>query len=66
MQRKSAPRAVCECGGELPRPLPHACPHCGAVISSVRQSRSPFIRQLLIILATFAALVGFLMWLLTQ
>ncbi|HUG68830.1 MAG TPA: hypothetical protein VMM76_13870 [Pirellulaceae bacterium] len=60
------PRIVCECGGELPRPLPHVCPHCGAVISSVRRSATPLIVQLIVVTATFAALVGFLAWLLLR
>ncbi|MEX0820086.1 MAG: hypothetical protein WD070_10860 [Pirellulaceae bacterium] len=59
-------RIVCECGGELPRPMPHVCPYCGAVISSVRRSRAPMIVQTLIALATFAVLLGFVVWLLSR
>ncbi|MEO8496910.1 MAG: hypothetical protein ABI614_17705 [Planctomycetota bacterium] len=60
-----APRIICDCGGELPRPIPHVCPHCGAVISSVRHSIAPMVLQVIIAVATFAALIGFLVWLLS-
>ncbi len=61
-----APRIICECGGELPRPMPHVCPHCGAVISSVRRSFAPMILQIIIAIVAFAALIAFLMWLLSR
>ena len=60
------PRIFCECGGELPRPMPHVCPHCGAVISSVRRRVGPLIVQLIIVITTFAVLIAFLAWLLSE
>ncbi len=56
---------TCDCGGELSRPLPVHCPHCGKLLTSVKHSRLPLVKGLLVIGATFAVLAGFL-WFLLQ
>ena len=37
-RRASSTRLVCDCGGEVPRPRPAHCPHCGKLIVSIRRS----------------------------
>ncbi len=54
---------VCECGGQLDRPIPKACPHCGAILAGVKVRIWPAVLGLLLILAMFAVLVGFAIWL---
>lgn len=56
----TAPRIFCDCGGELPRPLPQACPHCGSEITTLRRSYWPVIRAALFVLGLFAVLLLFL------
>jgi len=55
-------RIFCDCGGELPRPLPRVCPHCGGHIVRVRRRWWTIALPLLIIVAIFAALVTFVAW----
>jgi len=50
------PKLVCECGGEITRPIPARCPHCGAVLTGVRRALTPAILRLLLIAAMFAVL----------
>lgn len=57
-------RIVCQCGGQLPRPVPRVCPHCGAAITTLRSSSWPWVWQVLSVAAVFGLLVGFLCWLL--
>ena len=56
MNRK--PRLVCECGGEVPRPIPPSCPHCGRVIAAVRRPVIAWLWPLIVIGLFFALLVG--------
>lgn len=54
-------RLTCECGGEIPRPVPGRCPHCGKRIARVRRGvdwLSPLIIALL-----FLAVLAALYWL---
>jgi hypothetical protein len=63
MSRKE--RIECDCGGELSRPVPTRCPHCGARIVAIRRRR-PLLVAFLIIGSIFAALVAFLHWMLSS
>lgn len=49
----------CTCGGDVHRPIPHRCPHCGARIRGVRR-RLPW--GLLLVPLMFAALLAFVYW----
>jgi hypothetical protein len=55
-------RLVCECGGEIGRPLPLHCPHCGARLVGVRRRWSSILVPILAIGGMFAALVAFVWW----
>ncbi|MCA9267993.1 MAG: hypothetical protein KDA41_05955 [Planctomycetales bacterium] len=55
-------RIVCACGGELRRPVPSHCPHCGARIAAVRRRMWPLVWPLLLIAGMFAALLAYLAW----
>ena len=55
---------ACDCGGELPRPMPIRCPHCGRPIVAIRRRRWPLAMAVLIIGLIFAALLAYLRWLL--
>jgi len=55
-------RMVCQCGGELPRPLPAKCPHCGAVLGRVRRSLWSQLYPPLIVAGLFTAVVAFVVW----
>lgn len=57
-------RIVCACGGQLSRPLPPVCPHCGAVITGVRRRAVPAVAGLLLVLAMFGLLLLFAWWML--
>jgi hypothetical protein len=57
-------KLVCACGGEVPRPLPPSCPHCGKPISGVRRPVWSLVWPLAVIILLFAVLVGYLWWLL--
>jgi len=59
-------KIACDCGGELPRPLPTECPHCGAPIVTRRRRWWPVMIGLLIVGSMFAALVLYLRWLLGE
>ena len=54
-------RLTCACGGEVPRPLPTNCPHCGRRITRVRR-KADWIGPLVVVLL-FAALIVLLIWL---
>jgi hypothetical protein len=54
-------RLTCSCGGELSRPLPIHCPHCGKRITRVRR-RTDWLGALIVLLL-FAAVVLLLIWL---
>jgi hypothetical protein len=54
-------RLTCSCGGELSRPLPTRCPHCGKRITRLRR-RIDWLGPLLVLLL-FAAIVWLLVWL---
>lgn len=56
-------RITCGCGGDLSRPLPKVCPHCGAEIEGVRYRLWPRIYPLLIIALMFVGLVAYVVWL---
>ncbi len=56
MARQS--RLVCECGGEISRPIPPNCPHCGRIIASVRRPAIAWLWPLIAIGLLFALLVG--------
>ena len=60
-----APREkiVCDCGGELSRPLPKICPHCGDEIVAVRRRLWPVVLPVFIVGAMFASLAAFVWWL---
>lgn len=50
-------RLVCQCGGEVPRPLPPNCPHCGRIITGVRRPRGAWLWPLVVIGSFFGLLV---------
>jgi hypothetical protein len=54
-------RLTCSCGGEVSRPLPRHCPHCGKRITRVRR-RIDWLGPLIVVLL-FAAIVALLVWL---
>lgn len=56
-------RIVCDCGGELKRPLPTHCPHCGGQIAGVRRQKWPLLLSVLLVAAMFASLAAFVWWL---
>jgi hypothetical protein len=58
-------RITCECGGEIERPIPPHCPHCGAQIVGVRRSTGGWLLAVLVIGGVFAALVAVLIMLAT-
>lgn len=58
------PKIICSCGGELRRPLPVHCPHCGAAIVGVRRPLWSIVWPLATILLMFAVIIGYLWWLL--
>lgn len=51
-------RIRCDCGGELHRPVPRKCPHCGAPIT-VRYNLLPVIMAALVIGGSFAILLWY-------
>jgi hypothetical protein len=51
-------KLICQCGGEVPRPLPPHCPHCGRVISGVRRPPLAWLWPAVVIGAFFAALLA--------
>ena len=57
-------RIRCGCGGELRRPVPRKCPHCGAAITGIRVSKWQMILPVLVISGCFAALLWYV-WRLT-
>ena len=61
---RKRPKIICACGGELRRPLPVHCPHCGAQISGVRRPLWSLVWPLLAIMLMFAAIIAYLWWLL--
>jgi hypothetical protein len=54
---------VCQCGGEIDRPIPSHCPHCGAKIVGIRQSILGSLLPFLAVGLIFALLVGVLIYL---
>jgi len=58
-RRRHLEKLVCQCGGEIKRPIPKKCPHCGAQITGVKQRLWPLILPVLAILLMIAALIGF-------
>jgi hypothetical protein len=63
MPMVSRERLTCDCGGELPRPLPRICPHCGGQIVGVRRRWWALALPLLLVLSMFASLAAFVWWL---
>lgn len=59
-------RIVCSCGGELTRPLPAKCPHCGAVLTGLQRRLAPALSAVCWVAGMFALLVAFLCWLLSR
>jgi hypothetical protein len=55
-------KITCVCGGEITRPIPLHCPHCGATIARVQYRWWSLIWPVLVILLMFAGLLGFLAW----
>lgn len=55
-------KIVCQCGGEIPRPMPTHCPHCGAQIVGVRRPLWTVVWPVLAVALLFGALVAFLWW----
>ncbi len=64
MPRKE--RIVCACGGELSRPIPKCCPHCGADIVAVRRRWWPLVLPAVLVVLMFAALAVYLWWMSTS
>lgn len=56
-------KLICDCGGEIPQPVPSHCPHCGALIAGVATRFS--LPPLAIVTLLFAALLGFF-WLVVR
>ena len=56
----AAERIHCDCGGELARPVPSRCPHCGRVIAGVRRRRRSALLPLVAVSLLFAMLVAYL------
>jgi len=54
-------RLSCSCGGEVPRPLPTHCPHCGARIRRLRR-KTDWVGPLIVVLL-FVAMIILLLWL---
>jgi hypothetical protein len=54
-------RLTCTCGGELARPLPTHCPHCGKRIARLRRKIN-WLGPLIVVLL-FAAIIVLLIWL---
>lgn len=54
---------VCQCGAELPRPMPTRCPKCGLILARVRVHWLSYILPWVFIGAMFAGLLGYLYWL---
>lgn len=50
-------RLICDCGGEVPRPLPPNCPHCGRIIKAVRRPPLAFLWPALVIGGMFGLLL---------
>jgi len=57
------PKIVCQCGGEIARPIPMRCPHCGAVIVGMRLPWWKVASPLLGVALMFAALLLYVWWL---
>jgi hypothetical protein len=58
----SRERIICDCGGELHRPLPPKCPHCGGQIVAVRRRWWTLAPPLILVAAIFSALAWFAWW----
>lgn len=54
---------VCQCGAELPRPMPTRCPKCGLVLSRVRVNWLSYVAPWMLIGGLFAALLAYVYWL---
>lgn len=54
-------RIVCQCGGELQRPIPPSCPHCGHRIVEVRRRILPTLIPVLTIALLFVLMYLFAM-----
>jgi len=50
-------RMTCECGGQIDRPIPSHCPHCGARIVGVRRTWLSLLLPPLIVVDMFASVV---------
>jgi len=57
------PTIVCDCGAELPRPVPSSCPTCGARIVAIRRRQRGLLPAVIGVLALFAVLAAFVWWL---
>ncbi|HTN76788.1 MAG TPA: hypothetical protein VL096_16125 [Pirellulaceae bacterium] len=53
-----AVRLICECGGEVRRPIPPNCPHCGRIIRAVRRPMFDWLWPVLVVGAFFVVLLG--------
>jgi uncharacterized paraquat-inducible protein A len=53
-----AMRLICHCGGEVPRPVPPNCPHCGRIITHVHRSPLAWLWPLVVIGGFFALLLA--------
>jgi hypothetical protein len=51
-------KLICQCGGEVPRPIPPNCPHCGRIIVAVRRPKFEWLWRVLVIGGFFALLLG--------
>ncbi|MEE2707036.1 MAG: hypothetical protein VX988_08290 [Planctomycetota bacterium] len=54
---------ICECGGEIDRPIPARCPHCGSPIVRVRHTTASWLVPVLVIGGVFGGLVAALIFL---
>lgn len=54
---------VCQCGAELPRPMPTRCPSCGIILSRIRVRWWSYVGPWLLIGGLFVALLAYLFWL---
>ena len=51
-------RLVCQCGGEISRPIPPKCPHCGKIIASIRRPAAAWLWPILVIGGFFGLLLA--------
>jgi hypothetical protein len=51
-------KQICDCGGEVPRPRPVQCPHCGRLIVSVQRSPAAWLLPVAVVGGFFLLLLG--------